>query len=219
LRSRLEFADKPGPMVLGIIDSSNGYEALIALLQERFRALRAADWSYTRRLDEDNFKRFGPVVLACQLGVLGLKLVAVVDEEQAAKMLPRLKAAKFRKWKTGHAGALMPTLAARVNAGSFRKKGHGRAARMKQLEGMTPHARIRAARHAARKRWAAVKAAAKSDTARRKEKIRTRKNGKAMRPVFDVAVPHPMPELRHRPQYGRRAITAAASARAMLAKV
>jgi hypothetical protein len=53
-------------------------------------------------------------------------------------------------------------------------------AKKKQLADMTPAARIRAARHAARKRWAAVKAAAKGDTARRKEKIRAHKNGNAM---------------------------------------
>jgi hypothetical protein len=204
---------------LGVIDWSNGHAEIIRLFQKRFRALRAVNYPFVRRLDEHTFRRFTPTTLAAILGVLGLKLVAVSDEEQLELMRPRLTRSRFRRWKSGDAGAVIPTLAKRMNRGSFKNHGHGKAARMKQLAAMTPHARIRAARHAARVRWAAVKAAAKEEAARRKERIRTRKNGNAMRPVFDVAVPHPMPELRHRPQFGRRAITAAAaSARAMLAK-
>ena len=46
----------------------------------------------------------------------------------------------------------------RRNPGSFRNFGHGRPARMAQLERMSPKQRSRAARHAAVIRWTKVRA-------------------------------------------------------------
>ena len=75
--------------VLGEVTTRTGYNHIIEIFQARFEALRAAGNGMVGKLTIDHFKRWGPVTLACQLGVLGVKLVAVVDPVAFAQIKDR----------------------------------------------------------------------------------------------------------------------------------
>ena len=147
---------------LGEVTTLNGYAGMIAIFRARFDELgitgETCDYlgglaagHTTKLLTRDHMKRFGPVTLGAILGVLGIKLVALVDEEALEQISKRLTPATFRRWD---ANAPMPTWKGKQNPGSFKSLGHGRAARLKGLLLMTPAARRRSARHAALARWA-----------------------------------------------------------------
>jgi hypothetical protein len=146
--------------ILGVADQRTGYRAIVGILQRRFEELLAAGSMRTGRLTVETFHRFGPVTLGPMLGVLGLKLIAVVDDEALEALRGRRTPAKFKRWSTSDAGASIPARTIRRNPGSFRNYGHAKSARAKQVAMMTPKQRRRAAKHAAVIRWAAVRKAA-----------------------------------------------------------
>jgi hypothetical protein len=137
--------------VLGEVTTRTGYDHIVQIMKTRFAELRAAGGLGS--LTVEHFKRWGPVTLGPQLGVLKIKLIVAVDEVAFAQIKDRLTPAKFRRWRSYGAGAGMLAIKRR-NPGSFRNFGHGRAARMAQLEAMSPKQRSRAAKRAARARWA-----------------------------------------------------------------
>jgi hypothetical protein len=156
------------PSVLGEVTSAGGYDALIGIFRARFDELGItgecsdhlgglASGHTTKLLTKGHMKRFGPVTLGAILGVLGLKMVVTVDQEQLAQISGRLTPAKFRRW---HAAAdkAMPTKrrpAKRRPAKTyyFGNPVNARLARAKATLLMSPMQRRRAARHAALVRW------------------------------------------------------------------
>jgi hypothetical protein len=150
--------------VLGEVTTRTGYAHIVQILQTRFAELRAG--GKLGSLTVEHFKRWGPVTLGPQLGVLGIKLVVLVDEAAFAQIKDRLTPAKFRRWHTA-ANNAMPARRRPKASYYFSKPGAASAARMAALEAMTPAARSRLARRAARARWSAVREAARKATATR----------------------------------------------------
>jgi hypothetical protein len=147
---------------LGEVTTLNGYAGLIEVFRRRFDELgitgETADHlggiaagHTTKLLTRDHLKKFGPVTLGAILGVLGMKLVAVVDEEALAQISRRLTPARFRRWDANNG---MRTRRKRARPTYwFSNPEHARLARLKGILLMSPAARRRAARHAAQARW------------------------------------------------------------------
>jgi hypothetical protein len=155
------------PSVLGEVTTLNGYAGLIDIFRARFDELGItgecsdhlgglASGHTTKLLTKGHMKRFGPVTLGAILGVLGVKMVITVDQEQLAQISGRLTPAKFRRWHA--ADKAMPTKrrpAKRRPAKTyyFGNPVNARLARAKATLLMSPMQRRRAARHAALVRW------------------------------------------------------------------
>ncbi len=167
--------DKPGLIrpetyvqdlrALGEVTTLTGYAGLIAIFRQRFDELGITGETsdhlcgfaagHTTKLftkvTREHMKRFGPVTLGPILGVLGIKLIAVVDEEALAQLAHRRTPATYRRWRTG--AALLAHKIKR-NPGSFKNKGHGKQARAIQILTTSPARRRKLGRHAIRARWA-----------------------------------------------------------------
>jgi hypothetical protein len=151
---------------LGEVTTLNGYAGMIEIFRARFDELgitgETCDYlgglaagHTTKLLTKEHMKRFGPVTLGAILGVLGIKLIAVVDEEQLQQISSRLTPARFRRWDANNG---MRTRRKRARPTYyFSDPEHARLARLKGILLMSPARRRRSARHAAIMRWAEAK--------------------------------------------------------------
>jgi hypothetical protein len=155
-------------VILGEIDTLNGYDGLVAIFRARCDALGItgetvdhvgglASGHTTKLLTAGHMKKFGPVSLNAILGVLALKLTVSVDEEQLARIAPRLVPATYRRWSAGKA---VPAKRRRPKTSyPFGKNpALARLMRLRQILTTSPRQRRRAARHAAQVRWSRVDA-------------------------------------------------------------
>jgi hypothetical protein len=149
--------------VLGEVTTLNGYAGLIDIFRARFDELGItgecsdhlgglASGHTTKLLTKGHMKRFGPVTLGAILGVLGLKMVVTVDQEQLAQISGRLTPAKFRRWHDDADNA-MPSRKRPRKSYYFSNPANARLARAKATLLMSPMQRRRAAKHAALVRW------------------------------------------------------------------
>ena len=149
-------------MILGEVTCRNGYDGLIAIFRARFDELgitgETADYlgglsagHTTKLLTKEHMRRFGPVTLAPILGVLGMKLIAVVDEEALAQISARLTPARFKRWNTNSG---IRTRKHPKMSYHFSNPDNARAARQVAILRMTPAKRRRLAKRAIAIRWA-----------------------------------------------------------------
>jgi hypothetical protein len=139
-------------VALGEVTTLNGYDALIGIFQDRLAQIgdRAG------KLTADHMKKFGPLTLGPILGVLGIKLVAMVDQEQFEKISKRYTPATFRRWGASGAKYAIPARRRPKASYYFSRPGAASSARAVRTARMSPAQRSRAARRAARSRWRAV---------------------------------------------------------------
>jgi hypothetical protein len=149
---------------LGEVTAAGGYNALIAIFRARFDEIgitgETSDYigglaagHTTKLLTANHLKKFGPVTLGPILGVLGMKLIAVVDEEVLAQIRNRHTPAKFRRWHT--TSGMLPRKRAKKTY-NFSDRDFALAASRRATVVMTATQRRRRAKHAAAVRWGLI---------------------------------------------------------------